>query len=204
MDDLTSEALERWRTERRATVTLARDLCTSEPPGTAGHHLVLGTYVTVLVAEFQGFCRELISELARALVGGVPLGVPRRVALALQSAMSSNRAIDAGNPTARNLDRDLRRFGLRLSDALRPTDLARPGRLAGLSALLAVRNSVVHAVADLSTLGPRDEPLTVTHVDSWRRDVEALTVALDEAVRHHLWSTLKIDISWVTEEGARR
>lgn len=204
MDDLTSEALERWRTERRATIELARDLCASAAPGTAGHHLVLGTYVTVLVAEFQGCCRDLLSEMARALVGGVPIGVPRRVALALHGAMAANRAIDAGNPTVRNLDRDLRRFGLRLSGALRPTDPARPGRLGGLSALLDARNAVVHAVADLSTLGPRREPLRETHVDGWRRDVEALAVALDEAVRHHLWSKLRIDISWAIEEGAGR
>ena len=201
-DDLASEALDRWRTERRDLVDVARSLCGEQRSRPSAHHHLLGAYVSTLSAQFQGFCADLLAELARALVGGVPLGVPIPVAAALRTAVMADRAIDLGNPTPRNLDRDFRRFGLRVSAGLSGADPSSPDRLAGLSALLRARNAVAHATEDVSTLGPGGRPLTLEHADGWRRDLDGLALALDEAVRHHLRIKLGLLIRWPVEEDA--
>jgi hypothetical protein len=201
-DDLVSRALERWRTERRALVDVGRALCSGQRPGTSAHDHLLGAYLSTLTAQFQGFCADLLTDIARALVGGVPLGVPAPVAAALDAAMTAGRAVDAGNPTVRNLDRDFGRFGLRVSAALTAINPASPERLGGLSALLRARNAVAHATADLSTLGPGGRPLTTDRADGWRHDIDVLADTLDEAVRHHLRTEFGLVVRFAEEDSS--
>jgi hypothetical protein len=143
----TSPPLARWRHPRRDAIDALR--AAHGAAGRAGRRPVAQAYVLRLVAEFQGFTRELhdygADRLAR-MTGAVP-----PVTAALIRAATSGRALDRGNADLRCLDADFRRLGIdrlgvRLGAANPRWSAGRghPGDRAELARLIALRNSLAH------------------------------------------------------------
>jgi hypothetical protein len=165
----TSPPLARWRHPRRDAIDALR--AAHAAAARAGRAPVAQAYVLRIVAEFQGFARELhdygADRLAR-MTGAVP-----PVTAALIRAATSGRALDRGNADLRCLDADFRRLGIKdLGNRLRAADdrwdgrRGRPGDRAELASLIALRNSLAHGndrqLADLRRDGLLDT-LTWAH-----------------------------------------
>lgn len=108
--------LERWRTDRRAAVdTLAEAHAAMGEVDGPGRPLEIGrpighAYILRVVAEFQGFVRDVHDLAVQRLVE--LSGVDTKYVLVMTEAATTGRRIDQGNPTLNNLRVDFRRVGL--------------------------------------------------------------------------------------------
>lgn len=174
-----SAPLRAWRGPRRALLDGLAASATSPPLREA--------YVVRVVAEFQGFARDLHDE---AVVRLVTLSKARAAHHgALRRAATAGRRLDATNPSLETLERDFARLGLHdLERRLKATVPHWPAVERQLRLLLDLRNAVAHgdergrvrvrrrgAVATLAWVGR-----TRSHLD---------TVA--NAIDHLLWDQLE-------------
>jgi hypothetical protein len=149
-------------------------------------------YVLRIVAEFQGFARDLHdTAVHRLVVLAGPL--PEHTTL-LVSAASEGRILDRGNPGIRSLGDDFRRLGL--PDLERRVGAANPrwggaggrrGDRAHYADLLRLRNALAHGndiqIDALRERGVRD---TVTWARSCLPALNRLARALDRITWGHL------------------
>ena len=193
--------LTRWLTVRRADIdTLAkahayigevdgpgRPLSTGRPVGRA--------YVLHVVAEFQGFVRDLHDLAAQRLV---ELAGPKTPFVSLLSeAATANRSIDRGNADLRSIRLDFRRVGLvnvvsKIGSVNRqwsPSATRKRGDQANYGDLIELRNALAHGNQNqVDALRAKGSSDTV----SWARQrlpgLDRTARALDKVVWDHLHS----------------
>src|SRR4051795_12564910 len=108
-----SLALRRWRTERLATLdeieSIHRSVGGTRPRRYSTTQQLNQAYALLLSSQFQGFCRELHSECARAVARFLPSVEFQRL---LEDELEPGRKLDTGNPNPGNIGADFNRFGL--------------------------------------------------------------------------------------------
>lgn len=128
----------------------------------------LRSYVLLLSAHFQGFCRDLYTEAAQVIVTKVRPSLQ----VLIQNQFTAHRKLDRGNPTHDHLKEDFKRFGFALDLAVAPAN--RP-RLDDLSALNKWRNVAAHQ----GRIVPTGIPLDLPSLRAWRASCDGLATSLD-------------------------
>lgn len=138
-------------------------------------------YLLAVGAQFQGFCRDLHSEAAAAVVATLPIAVQPVVT----ENLTFKRNLDMGNPRAGALGSDFGRLGVKLWPDVGKRLKDGAGRNARLEQLMIWRNSIAHS-ASISTT---DEPKvgttrpTFAQVKAWRNNLNVLANAFDPIIR---------------------
>lgn len=203
MPYLGSYALERWHGERSSNIEALQQAHAQLGEVTGpGRPLELGrpiahAYIVRVVAEFQGFTRDLhdlaaevIARLSEAASAYLPL---------LVTSMTDGRRIDAGNADLASLSRDFKRIGIvGLSDRLAEVDgrWRTPktkhyrGDSAYYSDLIDLRNCLAHGnQGQLLQLRSRGVYDTLTWARGRLAGLDRFATALDRVVWDHLGST---------------
>lgn len=192
-----SIALQAWLTSRRASIDRIAEahVLMGEVDG-PGRPLELGrplahSYILRMVAEFQGFTRDLYDLSAEHIV--TVAAPPEGMNALLTAAITRGRAIDSGNATMTALRTDFARIGVRNLHGKLAARYSEWDEDAGggdptrFNALVTLRNSLAHGnqrqVAELRRQGHLD---TV----SWARGqlpvLNRICRALDRVVWDHL------------------
>ncbi len=184
-----SNALLAWQTDRVPRLTNVEADCLHlvalHPTAPNRVQEYIRAYAVLLSAEFQGFCRDLHTECADALVAAVsPMGTQ----MVLRLACLSGRKLDTGNPSPSNLGADFARFGFDFWTAVLAADPAHAARRHRLAELNAWRNAIAHHDYDPAELGGTTT-LTVPQVQGWRAHCDAFAVTFDAILRNHLQTT---------------
>jgi len=179
---MTSRSLDRWRTIRR------RELDEIE----AAHARVGGpvrgrryttqqinrAYTVLLSSQFQGFCRDLHSEVADHLANAITHSALRDL---LRVRLTEGRKLDSANPNPGNLGSDFGRFGLAFWDVVKKADKRNDARRRRLEELNVWRNAIAHHDFDPARLGGATE-LRVAKVRGWRSARDALVRSFDQGL----------------------
>ena len=160
---------------------------------------VAHAYILRVVAEFQGYARELHDLAIDAVVtlAGAD-GVLRAV---LTAGAAEGRMIDRGNADLRTLERDFRRVGLMALSERLGTRIARwprtsssRGDRAHYQDLIQLRNALAHGNEDqLDQLRARGVEDTVAWGRARLADLDRFAHALDAIVWEHLRATFGVD-----------
>ncbi len=137
-------------------------------------------YAMLLSSQFQGFCRDLHSEAADALLRPV---TAVRLRLTLAREFSFSRKLDRGNPNPGNIGSDFARLGIPLWAAVHAHDARNSTRLKRLETLCAWRNAIAHQ--DFSEECDA-EALMLSLVRSWRGACNGLARSFDCVVGRYL------------------
>jgi hypothetical protein len=178
-----SNSLRRWRDDRRKELDAVESAHQSVGGRARGRrHATLQinySYALLLSANFQGFCRDLHTEVARFLADWLTSSSFRGV---LRTSFTVNRKLDLGNPNPGNLGSDFNRFGLDFwTDVLKlsPYNSRRREKLEELNTW---RNAIAHH--DFSRIsGPL---LRIAQVRIWRRTCDRLAVSFDRVLSSYL------------------
>jgi hypothetical protein len=139
-------------------------------------------YAVMLASQFQGFCRDLHSESADALIDAVS---PPSFQAALSEEFRLHRALDRGNASPSNLGADYNRLGLNFWDRVSAHDARNSSRKVALEQLNAWRNAIVHQDFDPAKLGG-PVTLQVRQVRDWRRTCDGLAMSFDAVMRTYV------------------
>jgi hypothetical protein len=182
-----SVPLQEWFAERAATlddIENAHHAVRGSGPGArAATQQINQAYVVLLVAQFQGFCRDLHSECAEFLVAPVADPELREV---LRDSLVFGRKIDRGNPNAGNLGSDFNRLGLTFWPLVNAHRTRNPVRRSMLEELNDWRNAIAHQNFTGAMLRAGRPYLTLLQVRAWRRACDGLAHSFDEVLRAHL------------------
>ena len=140
-------------------------------------------YVLVLSSQFQGFCRDLHTECARAVARILPSTDLQRL---VQDSLVLGRKLDTGNPNPGNIGADFNRFGLvfwPLVDAGHPRNARRKTLLELLNRW---RNAIAHNAFDPGMLRSGRPVLSVAEVRRWRKACDGLARWFDRILQRHL------------------
>lgn len=96
--------------------------------------------VVQVAAHFQGFCRDLHSEAADAVVGSAPVAFQA----ILRRWYSYKRGLDSGNAQASNIYEDFRRFDFEIKDVAEAQGARTRRRMTRLEQLNTWRNAIAH------------------------------------------------------------
>jgi hypothetical protein len=133
-----SVSLVQWRTDRMPRLAEVDARCAASlvlvPPQPNLVDENLRAYALLLSAHFQGFCRDLYTECALAVIAKVR----RTLRTLIEHQFTAGRKLDHGNPNVKNLRDDFERFEFTLD--LYRADPANPPRLAHLDELNRWRN----------------------------------------------------------------
>lgn len=180
-----SQALQHWRGTAQdvlAEVVNAHKAVGGTGPGRRWLTQEINyAYVTRLTAQFQGFCRELHSEAARA----VSLGVPSlSLRIVVSQRLTEGRTLDKGNPNAANLGSDFNRFGFNFWEAVRHDHAHSAGRRAKLDGLIEWRNGIVHDDLERRRLAGQLNPprLKLSVCRSWHGALDNLAASFDSVM----------------------
>jgi len=199
-----SLALESWLTSRRKSIARIAEahVAMGEVDG-PGRPLELGrplahSYILRLVAEFQGFTRDL-HDLSAEHIVSVAAPPPELNAL-LTAAITRGRAIDSGNATMTALRMDFGRLGVRNLEGKLGTINAAWARPGGkdpgkFDALVSLRNALAHGNQRQVDEYQRqvDEYRRQGHLDtvSWARNQLPVLNRLSRAFDTILWEHLR-------------
>jgi len=182
-----SAALLRWQSDRLLRLTEVDGQCAAtlalDPiPNLADENL--RSYVMLLSAHFQGFCRDLYSECAQIVAAAV---VPSMKAL-IQAQCRTGRELDGANPRYETLRKDFERFGLDLGAALAANPANSP-RVARIGDLNAWRNYVAHHKTSTPNAGG---PFTLAAVRTWNDACDGLATELDRIMYNRLQEAIGV------------
>lgn len=141
------------------------------------------SYVVMLSAEFQGFCKDLHRECAVHFAGRVPAGIESVI---LQQFLAQ-RLLDRGNPNPGNIGGDFNRLGLRLFDEASRADPRVTTWRQELDTLNVWRNAVAHNDYTAPRIFART--LTMTQLRSWRFACNHLAIVFDCVLGRYLEAT---------------
>lgn len=150
------------------------------PPHLAEENL--RSYVMLLSAHFQGFCRDLYSECAQIVTASVASAMQYLI----QSQCHAGCELDRANPHFETIRKDFERFGLQLNVEL-AANPANAARIAGIRHLNSWRNYAAHHKASMPTAGG---PFTLATVQGWRNSCDALATELDGIMYNRLQTAL--------------
>lgn len=176
---MASRALREWRTTC-ATVLDEIDAAHATVRGPArGRRAatlrLTHAYVLLLSAQFQRFCRELHSEAYASALREQTITQPLRHVLLL--VLTTGRALDRGNPSPDNIDRDFRPICGPLWQQASTRNPRSNARRRKLEQLNAWRNAIAHH--DFTKANAPTERLTLGSVRSWRRACNGLATTFD-------------------------
>jgi hypothetical protein len=178
-----SNSLRLWQTTRRREldeVEEAHQSVGGTGPGRRSATLQLNySYALLLSANFQGFCRDLHTEVATYLVDRLTVSSFHRT---LRELFLAGRKLDTGNPNPGNLGSDFNRFGVDFwgeVSALSPNTVARRQRSEELNIW---RNAIAHN--DFSRLG--GVRLRIAQVRRWRSACDRLAASFDRVLTSYL------------------
>lgn len=145
--------------------------------------------ITRLLAEFQGYCRDLHTEAVDHIVTMASIPNPN-LNLIFRSAYIDRRALKVGIPSWANLCKDFSMFGMDLRksmDAEFGNVRFGPWRIA-LDDLVEARNAIAHSndeeIKNCRVKHPYG--LTVRTAKGWRAKLNGFTAGLDAVVGKHL------------------
>jgi hypothetical protein len=133
-------------------------------------------YLTLLSAQFQGFCRDLHSECVDHLLVNV---TPIKLQKALREACVTKLSLDKGNPNQASLMSDFSRLGFDI------TTLFGAQRGLRLTLLNHWRNAIAHQDFDPAKLG-NNAKLRLANVRDFRRLCNRLARMLDKISSRHI------------------
>jgi hypothetical protein len=138
-------------------------------------------YATLIAAHFQGYCRAVHTEAARALAVTV---LDSALASVFAGLLTEKRAVDRGNPTPRNLGRDFDRFGFGFWSHIEAADRRNRKRKEKLSQLCEWRNGITHADVSRKRAAGQLVPseIDLSACRDWRRSIGALATSIDMVV----------------------
>lgn len=200
-----SMPLVRWLSDRRRAIeTLATAHANMAEVEGPGRPLEIGrpiahAYILRVVAEFQGFARDL-HDLSAEKVGELS-GASREYRPMLTTAATEGRYMDRGNADLRSLKQDFQRLGISgLGERIgaRNGYWKRAGNRRGDSAsyqdLIELRNCLAHGNStQLEALRERGVPDTVTWARQRLPGLDRTARALDRLVWDHLRTSFKVD-----------
>lgn len=189
-----SIALDTWKRERLPQLETVSRLAAAAADQ-AESDLLTRAYVLVLVAEFQAFFTDLLSDIAGALVAALPDQVPLLFRQVLRDAMEDGRVVSFRNPDSTTLHRDLVRFDLPLRQLLAGGDRAGRNLLNRLDQVIGTRNKLAHGSGSVRELGVGGGRLSVATVDEWSGDLDQLATRLDNAVASKLNARLSVSLA---------
>lgn len=134
-------------------------------------------YVVILASQFQGYCRDLHSEMAEVIARAANPAVRGL----FESSLALRRNLDRGNATPGNIGADFGRFGFEFWDAIYQRHQRNKTRVVRLDQLVTWRNSIAHD----SPIPPTKIGLvagtkpTLTCGRRWRRSLAALVPHFD-------------------------
>lgn len=190
-----SEALQRWLGPRAEVLEVIRS-AHADAGQLSGPGLALGVsrplahaYVLVLVAEFQGFARDLHDLAVERVVTGA--GASPQLVLLMVEGMTSGRQLDRGNATLSAIKEDFGRLGLSPLDPGRLNARWASGDKARLDQLLRLRNALAHGnQRDVSALRNHGVLDTVAWASGGTQVLNRLARSLDRLVWDHLVTVL--------------
>jgi hypothetical protein len=181
-----SNALLIWNSDRAQKLDYMEDIHRRVGGSDRGRRFtteqVNHTYVAVLSAEFQGFCRDLHDECSDHLVSAI---ANPNVRFVTRDLFLRGRKLKHGNPNPSNLGEDFARFGLKLWGEVRSKYTHGQVWHDRLQALNGWRNAVAHQDFSPDNIGGLTT-LTLSQVREWRRTCRGLANAFDRILRDHL------------------
>ncbi|MCJ7857191.1 hypothetical protein [Corynebacterium kalidii] len=157
------------------------------------------TLYPALVAEFQGFCRDLHDETISTISEEASWPTEQLAALAT-AAIRKGRGLNHKNPSPSVIDEDFRSLGLpiwRRAQQLHPEDY--PGWRASLETLVRIRNAVAHSDQERIDLFFTKRQLTFAYWEHTRKLLTELAIVMNSVVRTYL-----VEITMVTSRGEDR
>lgn len=198
MTDMASSAVLEWQTvaaQRLDQLEAVHTQATGKAPGRRWQTTQLNrSLIVALVAQFQGFCRDLHDC---AIDVHVNAAVPGQDAI-LRVLLAQGRKLDVGNPRKSALGADFGRFGISFIDALKTADAAAGDQLDDLDALVDFRSAIAHGneseIAAIEAAGR--VRATKAQFKRNRKALGALAVTMDDVVADHLGATLGTSRPW--------
>ncbi|BCQ09674.1 hypothetical protein JMUB5695_03124 [Mycobacterium heckeshornense] len=138
-----------------------------------------------LVAEFQGFARDLHDEAVDHVVGCLGLADPGLQALT-RTAYIRDRDLNKGNPTWNALKSDFQRLEMCLQADIDQRYRRAPQWRKRLQDVLYARNAIVHADEAKLLECRRRGDLTLRRAREWRSALGALASGMDYVTGAHL------------------
>ena len=182
-----SRSLERWRTLRLPRLAeleaQVRAVLAAKPVKRVAAEEIARAYVLMLSGHFQGFCRELYSEAADALVTHLEKA-RKGLAAVLKFQAAAQLRLDHGNPTWDNIRTDYDRVGVNLRVQLGEVPEL-PALLRQLAEMNRIRNAIAHDDRKTADVIDLDEALV------WRNTCAELAVLIDASTCRKLTKTLR-------------
>ena len=180
-----SNALRDWQADRLPRLHLVDAQCAAAVANAAATPALadenLRGYVVLLAAHFQGFCRDLHSECARA--AGVALNLLPAMGVLVQGVLVAERRLDGGNASFEALTADFDRFAFDSGAALAAAHPDGPQRITRLGHLNKWRNYAAHQKKTApQTAGTLDLP----SIRQWRDACDGLAASLDGVLYNQL------------------
>lgn len=195
---MTSNALAKWRTSGLGRLAELEGVhATLVGSGAArkwGTTQLNRSLVLALVAQFQGFCRDLHDEAARVHVEAAIEGQKQTLHLLIRQG----RRLDTHNPRRSVLGHDFARLGFSLLEDLKATGPATVSQLELLDALVDYRNAVGHGdEARIATLEAEGRVrATKKSYTEHRRSLDGLAGTIDSTVAAGLARVLGTTEPW--------
>jgi hypothetical protein len=137
-------------------------------------------YTVMISSQFQGFCRDLHTESANALLLGGTL-LPLKTAFS--ELLLQDRKLDKANPNPGNIGFDFNPFGLVFWNEVRSFDSRNGPRQRQLEDLVTWRNAIAHQDFSKISGGPK---LHLSRVRAWRAACDHLATAFDAVMWQHI------------------
>lgn len=139
-------------------------------------------YVVLVSSHFQGFCRDLHSECADALVRAV---FPAVLRPAVRAEFLRDRKLKQGNANPGNIGADFGRLGVAFWPAVLALDKRNRERQNKLGRMNDWRNAIAHQDFDPARLG-HSTTLRLAEVRDGRAACDRLADSFDEAMHAYL------------------
>ena len=182
-----SLALLRWRTDRfLALDEIERLHASAKGLGAARRSATQQlnqAYVLLLSSQFQGFCRDLHTESARAIGRILATADLQRL---MDDGLTLGRKLDTGNPNPGNIGADFKRFGLLIWPLLDTAHPRNARRKALLEQMNHWRNAIAHNAFEPGMLRHGRVLLSVREVRRWRKACDGLARWFDRIMRIRL------------------
>lgn len=136
-------------------------------------------YAMLLVAQFQGFCRDLHREAADAMLPPVPAAYHP----ILSGSILFARKLMTGNPNPGNIGSDYNRLGLDFWPAVVNAHPRAKADKDGLERLCEWRNAIAHQDFDAKKLG--GTILRLSQIRRWRASCKRLARGFDTVLHTH-------------------
>lgn len=195
---MASNALTAWQTTASRRLDQLEQVhvqATGAGPGRRWQTSQLNRSLMVaLVAQFQGFCRDLHDDAVKV---HVTAATPGQGSL-LQILLTQGRNLGTGNPRRSTLGSDFGRLGFDFIPAAEAADASAATQLEELDRLVDFRNAIVHGnestIATIEATG--NIRATKQKFRQNRKSLKALAVTMDSVVADRLANLLSISAPW--------